>query len=411
MSIFNNFDLKNTAKNKFKSKVSDVVTRTAKKRFQDTISTAKGYARRGFDTVKNKVIDLGNGIKNAQAKKLIGSSLSKVSQLAGLKPQVDDFIVKTKFVRDYNDISRNISLHKSFDLSNIGVYNSGETDEKDKYLRQFHQMRIFVSGFNGMRGHGSFGGGSTYLLSSNLPESFNYSIGSKWEAPFAQFATPGFNAFMQVASKATGGFIPPSGINRAATLKIWGGSEPLKLTLKIPVIDDGHFNIAGATGVNTNVQEALEFLGSLALPSTNSQYGFYNPPPSPLRFSVKYGSGKEQSLYFSSTYGRIAVQLGGIMLLDHCIIEGFDVEYPNTKTMIRHHYDRSLRLGESGTDYLAPLLANVTITISTLEAVTSGSFSKMLWLKQDLGIGAGSSDVSFAGDFVSDMYNSMFGGK
>ena len=87
------------------------------------------------------------------------------------------------------------------------------------------------------------------------------------------------------------------------------------------------------------------------------------------------------------------VQLGGIMLIDRCIITGVDVNYPNTKTLIKHNY-RSYLTGASEQTYLAPLLAEVTIHVETIEAMTAHTYSNMLWLKQQAGTGNMSGQVN-----------------
>jgi hypothetical protein len=199
-----------------------------------------------------------------------------------------------------------------------------------------------------------------------------------------------------------------SGINRVSSLKIWGGSNPLSLTLKIPVLDDGHTSAPETQdGLQTNLVEALEILGSLCLPkyTKSSVLGYYTPPPSPLNVNAvwtKTGE-KENSTTFGPSFARIMLQLGGILLLDHCIVDKIDVRYPNTKAMIKHDYTAG--------QYLHPLLAEVTITISTVEAMTINAYSDMLWLHPDSSksdkpaAGALSSDVSSVVNNISTAYD------
>ena len=313
--------------------------------------------------------------------------------------------VDTGFTSEYNKLvgkqgngqQGNIHYHKALDFSDVGIPTSNDDSTTNKYLRQFHQTRIFVQGFGNMNAHGKSDESNkeqTYLISANLPESLSYKVGSNWSAPFSTFQGEGIpNAIMQFAgnkvdSRADPLFQPgdlSSGINRLATMKVWNGSEPLSLNLSIPVIDDGHGPSQEQTGVNTNFVEALEFLGSLCLPKKSGRLGFYVPPPSPVNLNFKYGKSGKDSINFQSTYGRIMLQLGGMLLVDHCIITGLSVRYPDTKTMIRHWYDPSTmgQVGDTGTDYLAPLLAILEIQVTTVEAMTADYFSNMLWLKQD----------------------------
>lgn len=284
------------------------------------------------------------------------------------------------------------TYHKSFDFSNIGIATGENTS--NKHLRQFHQTRIYINDFDGMIHHNDRKGSTeaTYLISANLPESIDYKIGSKWEAPLSAFGDAKFNALMQTIGNSVDNNLP-SGINRATTMKIWGGTEPLSLSLKIPVIDDGYTYKSDATGVNTNLVEALEFLGSLCLPKLDSLYGFYTPPPSPLDIVIKYGEKSHQSLNFRPKHGRIMVQIGGILLIDNCIIKGVHVDYSNTKALIRHQYATGITPGQTGSTYLTPLLATVTIDITTIEALTAETYSHMLWLKHQKDQGVGVADI------------------
>lgn len=291
----------------------------------------------------------------------------------------------------------NRHYHKSLDFSDVGIP-TGEEGKADKatnkYLRQFHQTRIFVENFGNMNAHGQSSeqnNTQTYLISANLPESLSYKIGSSWETPFTQFNNLGSgmpNAIMQFASPAVANALGTgndftSGVNRMGTMKVWNGSEPLSLNLSIPVIDDGHGPSQGAVGIDTNFVEALEFLGSLCLPKTSGDLGFYVPPPSPVNLNIKL-TKNSGGTNLHSTYGRIMVQLGGMLLVDHCIITGISVRYPNTKTMIRHYYKGDMgEVGATGTDYLVPLLATLDISITTVEAMTADYYSRMLWLKAD----------------------------
>ena len=93
------------------------------------------------------------------------------------------------------------------------------------------------------------------------------------------------------------------------------------------------------------------------------------------------------------------VQLGGILLVDNCIIKEINVTYPKTKALIKHEYASKL-VGTGGNDYLAPLLAKIDITISTIEALTSNAYTRMLWLKEQPDQGKIRGDVSAVGDLV-----------
>lgn len=294
-----------------------------------------------------------------------------------------------------------ISHHKSFDFSNVALFaDNGEGGFKEgdnASLRRFHQMTMYIQ-VPAVNRHANYSGTGyeTILISSNLPEQLSYDIGSKWSAPL-NFGSATQNLIMQMVGPKFSKSMA-SGVSRVTTMKIWSGSEPLSLSLKIPVIDDGNGDS------RTNLVEALEILGSLCLPRYGGA-GFYIPPPSPLRASIKYATDFKEgkpvgsgSFNFSAggAYGRIMVQLGGILLVDNCIIDGFSVSYPSTKTMIRHDYSKNNleNFGVTGGFYLHPLLAEVTLKISTIEAMTADFYSRMLWAREQKDSGAASVDLS-----------------
>ena len=314
---------------------------------------------------------------------------------------------------------KGISYHKSLDFSNVGMPTSLKNETTS--LRQFHQTRLYIMDYGGVLRHTEtlqknlF---DTYLISSNLPEQFSYTIGSEWSAPFKDFAPEYMNAFFQMGGgklvdSVTGGMFGaeqnvPSTSARISTLQVWNGTKPLSLTLKIPVIDDGHPNSSSSTvGLRTNLVEALEFLGSLCLPkNVDSEFGFYQPPPSPYEFSYTW-KGKDTS--YKGNHARIMLQLGGILLVDNIIVKSVTVDYPNTKTMIRHWYQNKTNPGVNvgASTYLTPLLAMVTINITTSEALTANTYSNMLWLKQQVDQGSFNVNVDKAVDTSKNLFGSI----
>jgi len=330
--------------------------------------------------------------------------------------QSDVVSIGNDFDKIYADLLNNqgkgIHYHKSLDFSNVGMPTIASKAGTDgvKYLRQFHQTRLYIQDYGGILRHGKQDSAiksETYLVSANLPEQFSYSIGSEWSQPFGSFTSDKINALLQMGGSQLLNDI--SGTNygdkyksttaRISTIMAWNGSKPLSLSLRIPVIDDGHPNESTTgSGLRTNLVEALEFLGSLCLPKQGTgMLGFYEPPPSPYDFNFTYKDSKGDSKTITAkgngNHARILLQLGGILLVDNVIIKGIHVDYPNTKTMIRHWYkEPSTNAGAKGSSYLTPLLANVTIDITTSEALTANTYSKMLWLKtqEDQGSFSGS---------------------
>ena len=301
-----------------------------------------------------------------------------------------------------NYAGSNSSYHKSFDFSNINLDKTSGVSQ----LKQFHQTRLYIKNFENMLSNGSQIGGknSTYIISANLPQTFSYSIGSKWSAPLSEFGSSTFNLLMQLAGPVIDKFVNKnfgenlglnSGINRATTMKIWGGSESLKLTLNIPVIDDDYTNTN--SDVKVSLAEALEFLGCLCLPKESGEIGFYTPPPSPLAASIKWSDTK--TFEFNPTSARIILQLGGMLLVDNCIVENINVNYTNTKAQMYRN--------NGNYPYLSPIIANISITISTIEALTSRTYGKMLTLKQQEDQGKGNADISKFGNKVEGMFDSI----
>ena len=291
---------------------------------------------------------------------------------------------------------KNATLHKSLDFSNVGLYASNTREEED--FRKFHQMTLYISFDNG----GAISHGAThktFMITSNLPEKLSYSLSSEWAQPL-NFGSATTNLLMEMGTSMTGSH--HSGVSRASTLKVWNGTKPLSLSLTIPVIDDVDNGGVSENGINANLVEALEILGSLVLPKRYNS-SFYTSPPSPLGFTIKYAKGIDDKTgeidrggsytLSSNQYCRIMLQLGGILLVDKCIIEGVDVTYPNTKTMIKHTYQNEF-FGKTGNSYLHPLLAEVTLRISTVEALTAENYSKMLWARSQNNMGHGTIDAS-----------------
>lgn len=321
-------------------------------------------------------------------------------------------IVSTQGTPIYEQLAKKATCHKSLDFSNIGVpltNTSGANSGVEKHLRQYHQTRIFVEDFSGMLHHNSKQAAKTYIISANLPQSISYGVGSTWEAPLKAFGGSTFNALMQFGSQylKDKGILDngASGIHRATSLLIWNGSKPLEMQLKIPVIDD-NYGTKTTSDISTNLAEALEFLGCLCLPNGMNDIDFYIPPPSPLSASIQLTSNFKLDLH--TNYARIMVQLGGVLLIDRCIIKSIDVNYPNTKTQIKHTYPQSIAPGDTGMSYLTPLLAEVTIHLTTVEAMTSDLYSKMLWLKPQ-NSGALTADLSWAGDIVAKGIDKVVG--
>lgn len=352
---------------------------------------------------------------------------NKKATTATQKPHQDTGFLNETFVNPFykKSVYGNTTYHKSLDFSNRGFrytnngYGvSGSLDatiesSDDYYLRAFHQMRIFIEIPTGMQSiinhHGENLGSSntTFLISSNLPETVSYQVRSNWSAPLSGFNIPLVNALMMMADNvlpdALKNYVPDSLVNRVQTIQVWNGVDPLQMQLTIPVLDDSH---NGDGNISTNLAEALEILGSLALPTYNKDetYGFYTPPPTPYEINFnrnnqgfaamgsKNNSGGKK--LFTKNHAKVMIQLGGMLLIDNCIIRGIRVTYKDTKSQLLHKYTR---WGEknAGFKYLLPQLAEVTLDISTVEAMTSQVYSRMLWCRRQSDMGKGDFNMSY----------------
>ena len=268
-------------------------------------------------------------------------------------------------------------------------------------------MRIFVQEFGSMQGHCGKQESDTFMITSNLPESIMYSMESQWGTPLNFMTNEYLNMAAQFIAPGVGlGDKLPSMFNRATTLQVWKGANPLKLRFEIPVIDDG------VTDSHTNLVEALEFLGSLVLPGQGNKLGFLTPPPAPTSLNIKYSKDKAELNLKNVNYGRITILLGGILLLDNMIVKGVTVNYPNTKVMVRHNYagfTTGVGTG-AGQEYLTPLLAKVTIDVETIEAITKEVYSKMLWLKPQMETGKMSIDFPATAEAIKDTGAELYEG-
>jgi len=322
-------------------------------------------------------------------------------------------------------------VHKSLDFSNVGYYNDTNADptEDGRKYRQFHQTRIYIQGldtFGGIYSHGEAKKDSTFLISANLPELVNYRIGSDWTNPLSGLGGPLLSTLSGLlksglSATAAAKAIPASLYNRFQTVQMWSGTKPLNMSITIPVIDDPHSATAlkqSTASSHANFAEALEFLGSLCLPNKveresaakkpkelSNHFGFYVPPPSPLKINAFWNGtttitnekGEDKTVWErkgplelkNANYARIMIQLGGMLLIDNCIITGLSVQYNNTKSLIRHYYNTQEHDKKNELDYLTPMLAEVTINFSTIEALTASDYSKMLWLKRQKDVGTG----------------------
>lgn len=294
-----------------------------------------------------------------------------------------------------NEDKNNRKKFRALDFSSLAMYGKDANSENTQ-MRRWHQMTLYIQGAPMYNGKDI----ANYIISSNLPESVSYTLQSTYDSPLSKFKGTGLaNLAAQAISDGQG-----SGALRASTIKLWNGSNPMQLKLSIPVLDDGWSeNSKNGNGFSTDFVESLEILGSFCLPrfgkkEENGANGLqkaisafsYQAPPNPLAVTVSYTSedGKSVSKTIASGRGKIMCQLGGILLVDNCVLTSMSVEYPNTKAMIKHEYENGkINEGENSTNigkvsYLTPMIAKLNLTLEVPVALTAEDYSSMLWMKQ-----------------------------
>lgn len=259
---------------------------------------------------------------------------------------------------------------------------------RDSNLKQYHALTFYLRSTN--TGEGA-------IVASMLPESFTYSIGGKYGNPINFGKTDLVSAFFQEISK--GNLSLRFGVN---TAQVWNNTQPMDIVFRIPVFDDS------GTKTHVNYQEAIDLLSEAILPSIGAD-GQYESTPGPsiitaLEWNATHGKHTRASSLMSSLqskgadkiqanlggeqkhWDRISVQVGGMLLLDWCIIKNLKVTFPNTKAMVLHNYrtndGASMHKDYNYYAHLQPLQAELEVTVSTVMGITRMTFKDMLYLTE-----------------------------
>lgn len=280
---------------------------------------------------------------------------------------------------------------------------------KKSALKQFHALTFYF------RDTRTPSNGA--IITSTLPESFSYQIGGVWQNPVQLGGGALSNSFVNAITKGN-----KSLAFSVDTSLIWQSPKRMDLVFKIPVFDDS------GTGTHRNYQEAIELFSEAILPEVGED-GVYNSVPGPniftaLTYRAKGGKETKAAQTFSdvaSTLGdaankhlygrygiwdRISIQVGGLLLLDWCVIKDLKVTFPNTKAQVLHDYRKRTRVVDEETgdlisnevfknnenkeeslegnlyDYkvhLQPIQAELEITVSTVMGMTRATFKDMLY--------------------------------
>lgn len=275
-------------------------------------------------------------------------------------------------------------------------------------LKQFHALTFYFRDSN-KPNNGA-------IITSMLPETFTYKIGGNYTSPISlgggEFANTVANIITNGAKTLA---------FSADTSIVWQSPQRMEIVFKIPVFDDS------GTGTHRNYQEAIELFSEAILPEVGED-GLYNSVPGPNIFRVlshraTEGSKTKAASTFSyavshteasavkhlygrsSLWDRICVQIGGMLLLDWCVIKDLKVTFPNTKAQVLHDFRKRGTMGVFSVDdtmclmtdnapdpsnvslhggynyrvHLQPIQAELEVTVSTVMGITRATFKDMLY--------------------------------
>ncbi len=294
---------------------------------------------------------------------------------------------------------------------------------KNSALKQFHALTFYF--------RNSLDAKKGAIITSSLPESFTYSIGGVYNNPiqlggsdFAKAVTAAFTSNTKGLSF------------NADTSLIWQSPKRMEIIFKIPIFDDS------GSGTNINYQEAIELFSEAILPQVGED-GLYRSIPGPniiraLRYRATNESGgvatiaaqkiddavirgqfvrdKDNNIIGKTKlsqlinsegqlWDRISVQVGGLLLLDWCVIKDLKVTFPNTKAQVLHDFrskskkrdsegnlisnkarsgNTSLEDGTRFKAHLQPIQAELEVTVSTVMGMTRATFRDMLYQNESI---------------------------
>lgn len=271
-------------------------------------------------------------------------------------------------------------------------------------LKQFHGLTFYFR--NSRTGDGA-------IITSMLPESFVYSIGGNYSNAIKLLGSELINS---VASTFSNGNISTT-FNLDTSLT-WQSPKRMELVFRIPVFDDS------ATGTNINYQEAIDLFGEAILPEISANATYESIPGPNLLTAMSYRARNGKSVTMSDRFNdiknkvskhitdksiiggeetkwdRISIQVGGLLLLDWCIIKDLKVTFPNTKAMVLHNYTgyHKDQVDDRGNEtykiHLQPLQAELEVTVATVMGVTRATFKDMLYQTESTNQGNKYKDTS-----------------
>ena len=239
----------------------------------------------------------------------------------------------TSNLNGYKKTKNNNINFKCLDL--LGKYHKGSL------LKQFHALTFYFRDTNQKN--------SSAIITSMLPESFTYSIGGEYINPLRLSGGDVVNAMLQQITKGN-----LTTYNTIDSAYIWKSPKRMDLIFKIPVFDDSDDQS------NINYQEAIQIFGDAILPNIDKNGAYESIPGPNITTVLNYRSTEGKTVKYSQSalalnttvanksigvmggelthWDRISVQVGGLLLLDWCVIRDLKVTFPNTKTMVLHDF-------------------------------------------------------------------------
>lgn len=266
--------------------------------------------------------------------------------------------------------------YKAFDFSTY--YNS------DSPYKKFHQLTMYLHGV---------GPSGVTVLTANLPEQIQYTVGSKWGDPI-KFDTSGIvNMAFQSLSKSNS-----SSVLRATTAQIWNGPEPLQLQFTIKVFDE-----TSTDSVN-NFQECLRDLGAVCLPTVESSaVSMYKNVPAGANLSVGFKTNDLNATMGSATGPYISLLIGGMLYVKKLVMKQFTVNYNSNKAMILHEWPTANGQDSRGRGQrLLPMTAEISFQLQTVEGLDRGSYTSMLMMNHGNDNNQLTGNMSMVADLTTD---------
>lgn len=295
---------------------------------------------------------------------------------------LDAYIIKDKSGEKYGRL-------RCLDLTDQEMSNSP--------LKRFHQVTICGNYQIPTEGNenaliGGYTNAEDCIITAQLPNSFRYNISGNWSEPFKSVLDfSKFGANNGVTSMATNG--QNSLMFGLATMSVWESPNPLEIQLTLSCIDDI------GTGTQQNTLEAIDILSRWALPYQINKWGMYSGMPGPqvppitLHYNKydekgnlvqKNGDTAELTVANKKDSTRLTVMIGGMLLMDYCILKSIDVNYVNTKAQYLHDYKYSSFGNNIDAGIrLLPVRCDITLTFKTIMGLTQTNFKNMLALREN----------------------------